>query len=135
MNLSPESNAGSGSLRILVADDDPLNLRVAARLLREQGHSGALVTNGQQVLDALARQAFDLLLLDIHMPVLDGLATLQALRGGGGQRNGGLPVIVVTGDDGAETRAHFLAAGANGFLVKPLTAQTLAQEIQRFAVR
>jgi CheY-like chemotaxis protein len=122
--------SGPRSLRILVADDDPLNLRIAARLLRELGHTGSLVTDGHKALALLAQQRFDLMLLDISMPELDGLETLQRLRSAppAGPR---LPVLMVSGHTDDATRDHFLAAGADGFLSKPLASTALQAEIQR----
>lgn len=121
-------------LKVLVADDDALNLRVAARLLREQGCSGALVTSGDKALQLIAEREFDLMLLDINMPQFDGAQTLQALRErerseGQGLRH--LPVIMVSGFEDRATTERFLAAGADGFLVKPLAADRLRAEICR----
>jgi len=67
-------------LRVLVADDNPLNLRIAARLLRDMGHSGVLVNGGRQALQALQTQAFDVMLLDVTMPDMGGLEALAELR-------------------------------------------------------
>jgi len=116
-------------LRVLVADDDPLNLRVAARLLRALGHSGSLVTDGQKALLLLGQQPFDLLLLDISMPQLDGLDVLKMLRASTSDR-ARLPVLMVSGHTDDATREHFLAAGADGFLCKPLSAEALQAAIQ-----
>ncbi len=112
-------------LQVLVADDDAINLRIAARLLRELGHHGALVSDGAKALRLLDERRFDLLLLDLNMPGFSGQDTLAALRRreGRGRR---LPVLIVSGHDDAGTRAHFLAAGADGFLAKPLEPQALA---------
>lgn len=118
-------------LQVLVADDDALNLRVAARLLREQGCSGALVTSGDKALQLSAQREFDLMLLDISMPRLDGAQTLQALRERERQGVRHLPVIMVSGFEDRATVERFLAAGADGFLVKPLAADSLRAEIRR----
>lgn len=127
MTASPLKSPG---LRVLVADDDALNLRVAARLLRDLGHGGALVTDGAKALAALPRQAFDLVLLDIHMPELDGHATLRAIREG--ERSGErVPVVMMSGDGGADTQQAFHAAGADGFLVKPLSVPALTEVLRR----
>jgi CheY-like chemotaxis protein len=127
MTASPLKPPG---LRVLVADDDALNLRVAARLLRDLGHGGALVTDGAKALAALPRQAFDLVLLAIHMPELDGHATLRAIREG--ERSGErVPVVMMSGDGGADTQQAFHAAGADGFLVKPLSVPALTEVLRR----
>ncbi len=128
MNPSPHASA---ALRVLVTDDDALNLRIAARLLRELGHSGALANNGQIALDMLARQPFDLLLLDLSMPVLDGMGTLAALRERRRQGRPQPPVILITGHDLAPNWAYYRDAGAAGFVQKPLSLEALAAALQR----
>ncbi|MBA4343064.1 MAG: hypothetical protein C0423_13065 [Methylibium sp.] len=119
------------ALRVLVADDMPLNLRAAAALLKALGHGGALVTDGQKALDALAQQAFDLVLLDVSMPGLSGLDVLREIRAGKTRGGPRLPVIIVSGHDLPEDRDNFLAAGADGVLNKPLQRDSLAAEMQR----
>lgn len=119
------------ALRVLVADDMPVNLRAAAVALRSLGHGGVLVRDGQQVLDALQRERFDLLLLDVSMPVLDGLSALREIRST--ERPGGprLPVIIVSGHDLPEDRERFLQGGADGVAIKPLQVDALAAEMRR----
>lgn len=114
-------------LRLLVTDDDPIQLRAAARLLKTLGHTGALATNGQMALDLLARQTFDLMLLDLRMPVLDGLETLARLR----PRHPALPVVLVSGDDLRGNWSFYRDAGADACLVKPLDIDSLSALLQR----
>ncbi|MFG6465297.1 response regulator [Roseateles sp. BYS87W] len=123
MTAAPDSR-----LHVLVVDDDPLNLRIAARLLRELGHQGALVNNGAKAVQLAREQRFDLVLLDIHMPGLGGQDTLAALRSlpPGSARP---KVLMVSGEADPATQAHFLAAGADGFLTKPLARDPLAQAL------
>lgn len=116
------------ALRVLVADDDPLQLRLAARVLRSLGHSGALATHGRMALDLLGRQAFDLLLLDLRMPELDGMDTLVRLR----QLGHRLPVVMVSGDDLGTSWAHYRDAGADAYLVKPLDVDALSALLRRW---
>lgn len=108
--------------RVLVVDDDAMNRRFAARLLRELGYSGALANDGHTALRLIDEQAFDLVLLDINMPGMNGQDTLMALRARPGRR---LPVLMVSGHGDDDTRRHFSALGADGFLVKPLAAAPL----------
>lgn len=125
--MPPSTN----SLRILVADDIAVNLRVAALLLKGMGHSGVLVPDGQQVLDALAQQPFDVVLLDVSMPVLDGLGALQGIRELERQGHPHVPVIMVTGHVLPEDRERYLKAGADGFIPKPIQRETLEAELRR----
>jgi CheY-like chemotaxis protein len=114
--------------RVLVVDDDAMNLRFAARLLRELGYSGALANDGEKALRLIDEQSFDLVLLDINMPGMNGQDTLKALRARPGKR---LPVLMVTGHGDDDTRRHFSSLGADGLLVKPLAAAPLRQAIAR----
>lgn len=114
-------------LRLLVTDDDPIQLRVAARLLKTLGHTGALATQGQMALDLLERQSFDLMLLDLRMPVLDGLETLERLR----PRHPKLPVVLVSGDDLGANWSFYRDAGADAYLVKPLDIDSLSALLRR----
>jgi CheY-like chemotaxis protein len=118
-------------LKVLVADDDALNLRIAARLLKEQGFGGALVNNGARALQLASEQVFDLMLLDICMPQMDGRETLGLLRQSERQGRRRLPVIMVSGFESRSVVDGLLAAGADGFLVKPLAPVALRAEIRR----
>lgn len=113
-------------LRLLVTDDDPIQLRAAARLLKTLGHTGALATQGQMALDLLERQTFDVMLLDLRMPVLDGLETLARLR----PRHPKLPVVLVSGDDLGVNWSFYRDAGADAYLVKPLDIDSLSALLQ-----
>lgn len=119
-------------LRVLVADDNPLNLRLATRILRDMGHSGVLVGDGHKALEALRAQTFDLVLMDVTMPGMDGVGALRELRAreaASAQRR--TPVIMVTAYDLPEDRRRLLDAGADGYVAKPLDAERLAAEIRR----
>lgn len=120
------------ALRVLVADDNTINLRIATRVLREMGHSGVLVTDGDKALKALEAQHFDLVLMDVTMPGRDGLSTLAELRAlerSGARRR--TPVIMVTAHDMPSDRQRFLDAGADGYVAKPLEADRLLVEMRR----
>ena len=110
------------ALRILVVDDDPIQLRAAARILRELGCSGALANRGEMALDLLGKQVFDLVLLDLRMPGLSGLETLAQLR----IKYPCLPVVFVSGDDLSSSWSFYKKAGASGYLTKPLDKDSLA---------
>jgi CheY-like chemotaxis protein len=118
-------------LHILVADDNPINLRLATRILREMGHTGALVTDGIKALKALDAQRFDVVLLDVTMPEMDGVEVLGKLRDLERQGRPKTTVIMVTAHDLPSDRKNLLAAGADGFVPKPLEAAALASELAR----
>lgn len=127
----PPLTAASRPLRILVADDNPVNLRVATRVLRDMGHSGVLVTDGEKALKALDAQSFDVALMDVTMPVLDGLSTVAVIRERERAGRKKMPVIMVTAFDLPSDRARMLAAGADGYLAKPLERQALEAELAK----
>lgn len=119
------------SLCILVADDQPLNLRLASSVLRRLGHSGVLVGDGQQALRALEQRQFDVVLMDVSMPVMDGLTALQSIREAERRGQSRTPVILVSGHDLPEDRERFLQAGADGFIAKPMELDAIRSELQR----
>lgn len=113
-------------LQVLVADDNVINQRIGVRMLQALGHGGVVVGDGQQVLRALAQRRFDLVLLDVSMPELDGVEALVAWRQSEArQQRRRTPVVMVTGHDMPGDRERFLALGADGHIVKPLTRDAL----------
>lgn len=124
-------NGDGKGLRVLIADDVPLNLRILSTMLQKLGHTGVMVADGEQALRALEQQPFDLVLLDSSMPVLDGFGTLRAIRAKGEQGHPHLPVIFVSGHASEEDKRRFLAAGADGVVFKPVMVDDLRSQIAR----
>jgi two-component system sensor histidine kinase RpfC len=122
------SGAAKG-LRVLVADDNPTNREVLARILERGGHSATLVADGERALDALEGSRFDIALIDRNMPRLSGLETVQAIRLTTGARER-LPVVMLSADVTPEAKRECLEAGADSFLAKPIEAARLLEEIQ-----
>ena len=117
-------------LRVLVAEDHPINLKYMAILLEKMGHDATFCENGQQALDLIQTQPFDVVLLDYHMPVLDGLATTEAIRRLDGPASQ-IKVILVTADVVNDTRKRALEVGVNEFTSKPLQAGDLQRALGR----
>jgi signal transduction histidine kinase/CheY-like chemotaxis protein len=116
--------------RVLVVDDHPLNRRVARIYLEPAGFIAAEAVNGQEALDRLAQDHFDLVLMDIHMPVMDGLEALRQIRGSSKSwRN--IPVIAFTADAMSGDRERYSAEGMNGYICKPIEKRDLLAEIGR----
>ena len=118
-------------LRILVAEDSELNSRHIERLLTGRGHLVRVVADGRAALDLAGVEAFDLLLLDIHMPGLDGLQVVRAIRGRERAAGGHLPVIALTASARKEDRDRSIAAGMDDFLPKPVRHAELLAAIDR----
>jgi signal transduction histidine kinase/DNA-binding response OmpR family regulator len=112
-------------LRVLVAEDDEFNARLMRQLLSQKGHHVCVARTGPETLVMISSESFDLLLLDIHMPILDGFKVVEAIR----QRERGtpehLPVIAVTASARNHDRERALAAGMDAFLSKPVEAEQL----------
>lgn len=116
-------------LTVLVADDHPTNLRAAVRILQALGHGGVIVKDGEQALAALAKQRFDLVLLDVVMPGLDGVAVLRRIRQNETPAPAHLPVLMVTGADSPDEREALRQQGAHGVLGKPISEDQVRQAL------
>ncbi len=119
------------SLQILVAEDNELSAQVLEQLLIRQGHRVRLAGNGREALTLAAAGGFDLLLLDVHMPELDGFQVIQAIREREATATGHLPVIALTARSREADRARCLAAGMDDFLTKPVRPADLWPAIDR----
>ena len=118
---------------ILVVEDHAINLKLACLLLDRMGHTHMSALNGQEALQLLQTQSFDMVLLDVMMPVLDGMSTLKALRNLPNPAVATMPVIMVTAHTMTGDRERFLGAGADGYVSKPIGYEALDDEIQRLA--
>ncbi|KXI30527.1 response regulator [Paraglaciecola hydrolytica] len=114
--------------RVLLADDHPSNRELIAILLRRMNISVTEVENGQQVLDTLFYQQFDLLLLDIHMPQLDGCEALKQIRAAGNHT----PVIALTANNMKHEVQHYLRLGFSDHLAKPLSRHHFVAKLAKY---
>lgn len=108
---------------ILIADDGLVMRTVISRKLEEKAYKVTAVADGQEALDRIDKETFDLVILDIHMPVMDGLEALRRLRGRFSQTQ--LPVIMATSKDEDEDVIGCFDAGANDFVAKPINFPVL----------
>ena len=120
------------NLRILVAEDSLVNRRLVQGLLTRRGHEVVAVENGREAVEAVARESFDLVLMDIQMPELDGLAATREIRAAeaatGRQR---IPIVALTAHAMKGDREMCLAAGMDGYVSKPVRMQQLAKTISQ----
>jgi signal transduction histidine kinase/ActR/RegA family two-component response regulator len=121
---------GLGHLRILLAEDNAVNALLASVLLKKAGHHVTHVVTGRKALDALALKEFDLILMDVQMPEMDGMEATAVIRGSEVRTGRHIPIIAFTAHAMAEDRKRFLAAGADGYLPKPFTSQQLHAVIE-----
>jgi CheY-like chemotaxis protein len=121
----------SPPLRILVAEDNEFNAQLLEQLLVRRGHQVRLADNGREALSLAKADSVDLLLLDLHMPELDGFQVTQAIRERERTAGGHLPIIALTARSRKEDRERCLAAGMDDFLAKPIQAADLWATIDR----
>jgi two-component system sensor histidine kinase/response regulator len=124
---APPAAAPGRPLRILVAEDNPVNQLVAKRLLEKRGHSVRIAANGLLALQVLAEESFDVVFMDLQMPEVDGWQTTAAIRAK--EANGGprLRIIALTAHAMTDDRERCLAAGMDGYLAKPIRPEELDQ--------
>jgi len=129
---NPATGDAPPPLRILVVDDDLINQRVLANLLKRKGWASALANSGRACLTKMAAESFDLVLLDIQMPELDGFETAALIRQD--EQDRGLartPIVALTALRQPETREKCLAAGMDDHLTKPVDTGQLYAAIQK----
>jgi signal transduction histidine kinase/CheY-like chemotaxis protein len=126
--LQPET-APKGRLRVLVADDHPVNQEFAAEALRRLGCDVALANDGNEALAQLRGQPFDFVLMDVHMPELNGLEVTRMWRAE--ERGRRVPIFALTAHTTREDRDRCLDAGMDGFLSKPIDRASLAAALRR----
>jgi signal transduction histidine kinase/ligand-binding sensor domain-containing protein/CheY-like chemotaxis protein len=132
-----ESNGGLAPrqvLRILLAEDNPVNQRVAARLLEKRGHQVALAANGREALDWLEREKFDLILMDVQMPELDGLETTAIIREREQREGGRIPIVALTAHAMQGDRERCIDAGMDNYVNKPIDAVRFLEVVESTAL-
>ncbi|UJX41975.1 PAS domain S-box protein [Desulfovibrio sp. JY] len=126
-------------LRVLVAEDNPVNIKLMSIHLKKLGHEAVVATSGEAALSLLSAGRFDLVLMDVEMPSMDGLTAARAIRSGGtatepiDQKN--IPIIAVTAHVTPEARQACVAAGMDDYVGKPVNLDELAHTIDRLASR
>ncbi len=133
-DATPPAQAVS-PLRVLLAEDSLMNQRLAVALLEKEGHHVEVAKNGRQVLEMLDRGSFDVILMDVEMPELDGYAATEQIR----QREAGtgqhIPIIAMTAHAMKGDRERCLAAGMDDYIAKPIRGLQLMELLQRVLKR
>jgi signal transduction histidine kinase/DNA-binding response OmpR family regulator len=128
-----DANAPSGSLRIVLVEDNPVNQLLTTRLLEKRGHTVVVAGNGREALAACESESFDLILMDVQMPGMDGLEATAAIRT---REKGGvkhLAIVALTAHAMKGDREKCLAAGMDGYLSKPIRTQELDAVLEKYA--
>ncbi len=117
-------------LRVLVVEDNSANVKVALSHLERLGHTAAVAGDGAQAIAALRETPFDVVLMDLEMPVMNGFEAVRAIRSGGaGVLDPDLPIVIMTAHALAQTKARCLASGMDGYLTKPVNPRRLGEAL------
>jgi CheY-like chemotaxis protein len=115
----------------LLAEDNAVNQRLISRLLEKLGHVVTIAADGQVALRLTAEQEFDLVAMDMQMPIIDGVEATEAIRAREKQSGKHLPIVAMTASAFDEDRRRCEQAGMDGYVAKPLTAKMIETEIAR----
>ncbi len=127
------SESAKHKIRILLAEDNPVNQKVAQAMLKKMGLEVNVVANGQQAVNALQTIAYDLVLMDLHMPEMDGFEAARVIRQDGSKAlNPGVPIIAMTAATMQGDREKCIQAGMNEFIAKPVKQKELAKMLARW---
>ena len=130
----PKPERRESSLRVLLAEDNVVNQRVALRSLERLGYSADVAANGKEVLDHASRQSYDVILMDVHMPEMDGLEATRRIREQlGGQQ--GPWIIAMTASAMQGDREECIAAGMDDYISKPASLANLRAALERSEAR
>jgi two-component system, sensor histidine kinase and response regulator len=127
----PSMDRCAQGLRILLAEDNLVNQKLAVRLLEKRGHAVAVADNGREALAALEQQSFDVVLMDVQMPEMDGLETTAAIREKERAAGSRVPIVAMTARAMKGDRERCLAAGMDDYVSKPLQPTELFDTVER----
>lgn len=131
--IASSAPASANPLKVLVAEDNIINQRLVVAMLHSLGHTGVVVGDGEKALKCLSKLKFDVVLMDVMMPNMDGIEALQAIRAQEQEQGGHLPVIMATAHTEPGDAARFKRAGADGYLSKPIEIDQLNAELLRLS--
>ncbi len=116
--------------RVLLAEDNLINQRLVTRLLEKRGHQVEIAANGREALHAVEKRGFDVVLMDVQMPEMDGLEVTTRIRRSPDEEVRGIRIVALTAHASAESRQEFLEAGMDDFLPKPIDPLRLYQAVE-----
>ena len=125
-----EEEGCPGPLRVLIAEDNVVNQRLARRLLEKRGHAVTVAGNGREAIGILHEQVFDLVLMDVQMPEMDGFEATAAIRAQEKQTGGHVPIVALTAHAMKGDAERCLRAGMDGYLAKPINPAELLTAIE-----
>ena len=120
--------------KVLIAEDSSVIQNLTTKILKFQNYEVSNVKNGQLVLDILENEHFDAILMDINMPIMDGMECSRQIRALSDSSKSGIPIIVITGNAQNYTKQDFEDAGINAYLQKPLDFDLLVETVKKWTV-
>jgi signal transduction histidine kinase/CheY-like chemotaxis protein len=132
--VRPAPRHSTRGLRVLLAEDNPVNRKVVICVLEKNGHRVSIACNGRETLDALAAQEFDVILMDVQMPEMDGLEATAVIRRDERACGRHVPIIAMTAHAIKGDREACMACGMDGYLSKPVRADELLDALERLPV-
>ncbi|MBM3301291.1 MAG: response regulator, partial [Deltaproteobacteria bacterium] len=121
-------------LHVLVAEDNPVNQKLAAKMLEKMGHTFAVASNGQEALRCLEREKFDLILMDVQMPVMDGIEATKAIRDHELSTGTHIPIVAMTAYAMKGDKERCLEAGMDDYVSKPINPTVLFETIEKISL-
>lgn len=131
-HAAKRSAQGQHPFRILVAEDNITNQKVTLGILERLGYRAQAVSSGEEALQALSLAPYDLVLMDVQMPVMDGLEATRRIRAGEGDKADRLPILAMTAHAMEIDRQHCMEAGMDDFVAKPVKREALAEIMNRY---
>ena len=119
------------SKKIIVAEDSSVIQNLTKRILTQQNYITTSVKNGAQVLEKLDKETYDMVLMDINMPIMDGVACAKEIRLRSKDKNGNIPIIAITGNANNYSKEDFKALGIDDYIPKPLNYDLLVETVKR----
>ncbi|HKS96188.1 MAG TPA: response regulator [Terriglobia bacterium] len=129
-NLAPPAPRAVTSLRVLLAEDNDVNQVLARRVLEKRGHKVTVAANGREAVEVVDRQAFDVVLMDVQMPEMDGFEATSIIREKEKKTHAHLPIVAMTAHAMQGDRERCLAAGMDAYVSKPIQVELLFQTIE-----
>jgi signal transduction histidine kinase/CheY-like chemotaxis protein/HPt (histidine-containing phosphotransfer) domain-containing protein len=131
-NKNPRIREALRPLHVLIVEDNPLNQKVAATMLKKQGHQIVVCSNGREALEALPKEKVDLILMDVQMPEMDGFEATERIRDREKADGGRIPIVAMTAHAMKGDRERCLSAGMDGYISKPIRSDDLLSVIEKF---
>ncbi len=127
-----ETRSGAKRCRILLAEDHRVNQMIAVRMLEKGGHHVVVASNGKEALAALEKERFDVVLMDVQMPDMNGLEAAAAIREKEKRSGGHIPIIAMTARALENEREECLASGMDGCVTKPISANEFLNTLEEY---